>query len=92
MMTPAFPACNKRRTSYFYPVATTSSAVTAQHPFIIAQRVVHPSSRRSKSTSDILILDYLPIKFIQQSTLFPYTYGTIKDGIILIVYICLGMR
>ena len=57
MTIPVFPACNKRKTFYFYLAATILSAVIAQHLYLIVQLVARQSSRRSKSTSDILMLD-----------------------------------
>jgi hypothetical protein len=55
----AFLACSKRKISYSYPVATILFATIVHPLFKIAQLAVQPYSRRSKSTSDILILDYL---------------------------------
>ena len=57
MTIPVFPACNKRKIFYFCLAATILSAVIAQHLYSIVQLAAHRSSRRSKSTSDILILD-----------------------------------
>lgn len=59
MMIHAFLACSKRKISYSYPVATILFATIVHPLFKIAQLAVQPYSRRSKSTSDILILDYL---------------------------------
>lgn len=62
MMILAFRACNKRKTFYSYLVAIISSAVIVQRRYLTVQLVAHQSSRRSKSTSDILILDCLQYK------------------------------
>lgn len=67
MMILAFRACNKRKTFYSYLVAIISSAVIVQRRYLTVQLVTHQSSRRSKSTSDILILDCLQIQIKQSS-------------------------
>ena len=92
MMIPAFPACSKKKTSYYYHAATILSAVIVHRLYLIVQLVAHQSSRKSKSTSDILILDCLHIQNLNNPLIFSDSF---MDFISLVIYhrvYILGLR